>query len=223
MSYGLVLMSIAVLMTAILTLRIFRYGSFRFSSLPGFASPRRALRGKVGNMRGDTLIEVTIALAILTAVLTGAFVISNKAFQLGQTSKERSQLISAAQQQSEALKNFRDSQIWNVFVNGNGLNSTPGIVVRNISGDCDGDKPGIQNCFHMEQRVIGGVNQWVPATGAVTSGNLPPGNSIWITTPAIGFADNYDFEIVYRADSFGPGISNRGSIRQHLTNLDQLR
>src|ERR1041384_7189661 len=74
----------------------------------------------VAGQRGDTLIEVTFALAILGFVLLGSTAIATTAFRTGQTARERTQVSTAAQQQMEALRSFRDNHPWSEFRVGNG-------------------------------------------------------------------------------------------------------
>ena len=64
------------------------------------------------NQRGDTLVEVTIALAILVMVLLSSFNLASYAFRLGEQAKERTQASQLAQEQAEALRNYRDNHPW---------------------------------------------------------------------------------------------------------------
>ncbi len=173
------------------------------------------------NERGDTLVEVTIALAILAMILTGSFVAANKAFRLGQDAKERSQLVGNAQQQAEALQSFRDSHTWNEFEHGNST-GLPGIDIRAATGGC------IQPCFHMVRQTINGLNQWVPQAGPGTdSGQLGGQGYMRITVlnnaPLAGVPAAYDFVISYGVPRAGGGTDLASSIRLRLTNLDRLR
>jgi len=56
--------------------------------------------------RGDTLIEVALALAILSVVLAAAYAVTGKAAQLGQSAKERSEAVALAQQQAEIIEAY---------------------------------------------------------------------------------------------------------------------
>src|SRR4051812_27354890 len=69
---------------------------------------------------GDTLIEVTIALTILSVVLSSAVVIATRATRLGVTAQERTSISDEAQGQMEALRGFRDNHTWKEFLDGSG-------------------------------------------------------------------------------------------------------
>ena len=137
------------------------------------------------NERGDTLVEVTIALAILSLILVSAFVTANRSFAQGQTSKERSELASVAQEQADALKSFRDSHTWTQFACGSTGCNEPGPAQcdqQNGSGvyinycgirigtfnKCNGDPRN--ECFHMELHTVkersGVVTEWIPVIEA---------------------------------------------------------
>lgn len=62
---------------------------------------RRLLRRL--NKRGDTIIEVLMAIAIVSAVLGGAFVSANRSLNGMRVSQERSQAVKLAQGQAELL------------------------------------------------------------------------------------------------------------------------
>ena len=203
----------------------------------------RAIIRTVRNDRGDTLVEVTIALAILASVLTAAYVVSNRAYILGQQSRERSELVNEAQQQAEALKVFRDTHRWFEFENGGTLSGIyyPGIKTRFSSGDCDPGTPGNQTCFHIERRTFGASSQWVPIvgpgntavfstkiTGTYFSINASP-NNLGGCSPGPICRDSYDFDIGYGSDAAGKSIGPAGAGTQgaHLTiklqNLEPLQ
>lgn len=170
------------------------------------------------NQRGDTLVEVTIALAILALVLTGAFTLANKAFNVGQSAKERSQLVGDAQQQAEALESFRDSHTWSEFLAGNGA-GLPGINVRAATGGCTAP------CFHLERKVIGASPaQWVPVAGPTTGSQLGGQDMISITAAAlVGTPPAYDFLVSYTVPQRGGGPDLASNIRLRLADLDLLR
>ena len=63
--------------------------------------------------KGDTLIEVLFAFAILSSVMAIAFNASIASFKSAQSASRRSQATFLAQYQADALKTYRDSLDWN--------------------------------------------------------------------------------------------------------------
>lgn len=168
------------------------------------------------NQRGDTLVEVTMALAIMALVLTGAFVAANRAYLLGQQAKERSQIVSVAQQQAEALESFRDSHSWYEFRMGNG--ALNGIRTRTAAS----------NEFHMVQTSAG--SEWTPVAGRGSDGGVLSNlSSIWITIDNDpGVAPNpvpasYKFVVHYSVPTRGGGPALTGTLWLILANTDLLR
>lgn len=169
--------------------------------------------GMALGQRGDTLIEVTFALAILATVLLGSTSIAASAFRMGQTAKERTVTIEKAQQQIEALRSFRDSHSWNEFRSGNGC-TTPG-------GYCGVDNVGAT--WHMELTNVSGSTQWVPVTGSL-AGPVPTstmGISADLSTGLRMNARpcNYDFQLNYSFSPLGGGTQVKNQIRTRLGNL----
>lgn len=66
------------------------------------------MRTAKASERGDTLIEVLLAMAILSAVIVGALVMMGRGQALGQDSLERSQVTAFMTDQSEILQYIRD-------------------------------------------------------------------------------------------------------------------
>lgn len=63
--------------------------------------------------RGDTLIEVLIAFAILSIVISTAFSGSMSAYKSSLVAQNQTQANFVAQYQAEALKTYRDALLWN--------------------------------------------------------------------------------------------------------------
>lgn len=110
--------------------------------------------------KGFTLIEVLLAMAILTFVLTGAYQLSSQAIKVSRTSQERSQAAQLIQEQAEALRALRDSATsWQEFrdlVAGAMRPAIPegqkcqGIVTEDLEG----------SFFHVEKGATG--DAWEP-------------------------------------------------------------
>lgn len=62
------------------------------------------MNGLFRNQKGDTLVEVMLAAAVLSLVLAGAFSISNKATRINQNANERTQVSNLIQRQAELIR-----------------------------------------------------------------------------------------------------------------------
>jgi hypothetical protein len=157
---------------------------------------------------GDTLIEVTFALAILGTVLLSSSVIATTAFRTGQTARERTQLATQAQGQMEALRSFRDNHTWAQFRNGTGAYN--GV-----------DTVGAP--FHMEYKTtVAGVQEWVPVAGVMPASMVAvPSESIGIRSvgSASARACGYDFELSYKYDALAGATAPQNTIKTRLVNL----
>lgn len=69
------------------------------------------------NQRGDTLVEIIIAMAVLTAVLVSSTALVNRGFRLGLAARERNQASQLLQKQGEALHQYRDTHSWTDVLN----------------------------------------------------------------------------------------------------------
>lgn len=184
--------------------------------------------------RGDTLIEVTFALAILGAVLVGASLIATVAFRSGETGTERTQIAEVAQEQMEALRSFRDGHTWNQFQCGStadcsgpaGPYSGINQVMNANPGTCSLN--GDVHCFHMELTDTSPTtHEWVPVAGPVDfagDNSVPPTSEMEISTPTNLAAVNargcgYDFTLSYQFDSLGSGAVQHNEITTRLVNL----
>lgn len=186
------------------------------------------------DQRGDTLIEVTVALAILSMVLMGSAAVATTAFRMGQTARERTTLVEAAQEQMEALHSFRDNHTWAEFQGGNGCgtggfcgidqaSSSPAAPCKMVTG---------KDCFYMEQWPAVNPTGWVPVSGTITTSS--PSNTTKLTVPTsmveITLADEtltnpgskacgYDFELHYAFDPLGETQPADNEIKTRLVNL----
>ena len=167
--------------------------------------------------RGDTLIEVTIALSILAIVLLSTTAVVTLAFRTGQTARERTVIAEAAQQQMEALRSYRDNTTdWNTF------NSR--IAPLATSG------------FYMKLVTAAGTTQWVPTAGTLSGSNVAAAGmdaSSWVPTATMKFTSptpggpppggeqdcGFDFELSYSFTPVGGGTAATNDIKTRLTNL----
>ena len=96
------------------------------------------------NHKGETIVEVLVALVVIGSALAGAFAISNRASKSTQANYERYQAQVIASSQVEMLdKNLRDGKvIRSVF--GSGVNLSSSGITTNL------------NCFSDEGAKVSG-------------------------------------------------------------------
>lgn len=63
------------------------------------------------NQRGDTLVEVVLAIAIIGAVLATSMSVATSSYQVGMQARERTQAANMAQGEVEKLLLYRDDQL----------------------------------------------------------------------------------------------------------------
>lgn len=175
----------------------------------------RVLQGE----RGDTLIEVTFALAILGFVLLGSTAIAATAFRTGQTARERTQVAQAAQEQLEALRSFRDNHTWNEFRGGKNCGVAGGFcgIDQVLGTACNYD--ATKRCFHMVvANTSAGTTEWVPQAGSVATS--VPSSLVEISTRTLASSQcGYDFLLFYSFNPLGGGQKARNQISTRLVNL----
>lgn len=66
------------------------------------------------NNRGDTIVEVLLSLAILSAVVFSCWTIINKATQIGIISRQRVNMINRLKEQAEIIQSQRDNNTTNI-------------------------------------------------------------------------------------------------------------
>ena len=97
------------------------------------------------NQRGDTIVEVLISLAVVSLILGGAFVTTNKSLQGTRAAQERSDALKLVEGQIEALKAFAGTDNGDALF-ANGL-AQPfclynQVLTSSTSGNCKVDAKG---------------------------------------------------------------------------------
>lgn len=166
---------------------------------------------------GDTLIEVVIATVIIGVILFSAYSLSTKAFQLGQSSKERSQATQVLQEQAEALRSLRDSETWTEF-----QNSFAGIP-----------QEGAYKVFHVEKVTVGGITKWEIKSNAADGFN-PQLNNPTIAnfyrvkilgrfTPSDLDAEKFEANIHIQWERFGGGPLEQSDLYMKLADRSNIQ
>jgi type II secretory pathway pseudopilin PulG len=165
---------------------------------------------------GDTLIEVTIALSILSFVLISSTVIATASLRMGETAANRIQIADVAQEQMEALRSFRDN---NSDVSGTYTWANAFVPAINSQNGPSG--------FHMALQV-GSNTAWVPVSGPLTMSS--PGGELTIptsqieissSTPGFEQACGYIFTLKYSFQPLGGSflLPDVNQIQTTLVNL----
>ena len=78
---------------------------------------------------GDTIVEVLISIAVVSVVLAGAFVVTNRSLQATRSSQERSIALKLAESQLEQIKGLSVSNPSLIF---NASTTSPFCLVANV-------------------------------------------------------------------------------------------
>jgi hypothetical protein len=167
--------------------------------------------------RGDTLVEVTFALVVLTVVLLGAATLGVRALQQSGAAGGRTSMANEAGRQMENLRNFRDNHTWREFLYGDAAGNFSGVLNAATAGGCQ----VLSQCFQMELKSIPpGTMQWVPRSGSL-SGTVPQSYIETQATAGPGTTPRYvEINIEYGFASQGGGATNRGHIKTKLSELN---
>lgn len=170
---------------------------------------------------GDTLVEVVIALAILSVVLTSSLAVAVRSYQLGRTATNRTSLATEAQQQMEALRAMRDNHTWAEFLKGSNSADTPykGVLNGRVPGpvSCAVTSP----CMHLELKdTDAGSKEYVPIGGSMVGSVAHSYIEIAVDVPAGTPPPYVDLTVNYGYDSaVVGGPQNTGHIKTRLTNM----
>lgn len=152
--------------------------------------------------RGDTLVEVVMALAILSLVLVSSYTLATGTFRLGRGAGERTQAVNYLQQQVEALRTYRNSVDWDV------------TFVSKMTG-----LTGNNGAFCMKPPAASETDKrWLPVASsdpACTVNNT----KISITSPTVGQQQLYSFRL--KADWKTGSQDNTVTLTTKLAKQDQ--
>lgn len=96
--------------------------------------------------KGDTIIEVILAMALITLVLFTAWGITNRATQLSLAARKRIVMVNQLKQQAEIIRGWRDSGIEpNIFRDQIDVN---GLKLSSVEGNACEIKANRQKPFH---------------------------------------------------------------------------
>jgi len=73
--------------------------------------------------RGQTLLELVIAIGVVAVIITGLVVAATSSLRFGQESRLRSSAVKYAQEAIELARQMRDTQSWDTFMSYTGSGS----------------------------------------------------------------------------------------------------
>lgn len=137
----------------------------------------RLIAFKRTNERGDTVVEVLIAIAIISLILGGAFILTNRSLKGTQSAQERLNGIKLVESQLEQVKNLAatDSDaIFGTSVSPSFCVNSSGAVVASSTASCkvgvDGNPATTEPIFNLSVTRSGNTftvrNVWNNVKGA---------------------------------------------------------
>lgn len=115
------------------------------------------------NYRGDTILEVVLAMALLTSILFTAWSITNRASQILRASSDRTKMVDSVKEQAEIIKSLwaSDQSYFNVssFPEAGTLDSNPCKGTRGPNGALS---PNGGNVWHLSAGDSGITSSTVP-------------------------------------------------------------
>lgn len=128
------------------------------------------------DQRGETLVEVVMALGILSLVLVSSYALATGTFRLGRGAGERTQAVNYLQQQAEALRTYRDATDWGTFARSTntyvGPGADKGFCMVN-DPDTKAWKPVAANATECTMANIKVFASTVAATSSIDGNGLP--------------------------------------------------
>jgi Tfp pilus assembly protein PilV len=154
------------------------------------------------NIKGDTIIEVLVCLAVLGFAMTVAYSISTRNLQVIRQSQERAEALKIAEGQIETLKSLQQS---NPTSFRNIANRNTVICVR-ASGSVDFSVGNVFNASNLAGDTFNYPNDC--KQGLYNIAIVPPNST---TSPAGGV-----FKIYVRWNKFGGGVNEQLSMEYIL-------
>lgn len=172
-------------------------------------------RLKTRAQAGDTLIEVMLAIVVLSMVLTGAYQATNGGLRIGQNAIERTSASQTTSAQAEALRTLRDQHT---------SNATSGALWTSIMGKTTSITPSTTPCTGGGTPTVGSNPFWINLgassssidNGAQTQGYL----KYWVEAYQPSGVTNYvDFYIrgCWQGIGASSGVQNTGIVLRLVT------
>lgn len=140
---------------------------------------RRDNTGKSLRERGDTIVEVLIAIAVVSLILGGAYVTTNRSLLATRAAEERGNALKLAESQVEQLKGLAKTDPDAIFGGGTPMpfcvSATTGALIAADNNDCKvnaaGAHDGIEPIFNLsisrgsDGNTFTVTNRWASVRG----------------------------------------------------------
>lgn len=148
---------------------------------------------KYTNQKGDTLVEVLLALSVLSLVLFTSWAVVNRATQIGTAARQRVSVVDQLKEQAELIQAQRDSDDFLDGVMSPGRRSTDDDIDSNACANTDLDNADIDTKkFHF---TVNGSGDIVLQTGTKVASRAE-GGRVWVQYTSNGDDEGYvDFYI----------------------------
>lgn len=137
------------------------------------------------NRRGDTLVEVMLAAALLSAILFSCWALTNKASQISLAARQRVSIVDALKEQAEILNAYYADNPDNVsagkIISGSDSYTASSVSVSSIAANpCNSNR---SNSFYFNKEAK-------PVAGVESSEQFSPDINIWIQRVSVGAGDD---------------------------------
>jgi len=106
------------------------------------------------SQRGETLVEVIMALGILSFLIISSYALATSTFRMGRSAGQRTQAVAYLQEQAEALRWYRDNISWST--------ATPSFTSST-------NYNGAPTYFCMKPTTSNSVTTWAPVSTTTAS------------------------------------------------------
>lgn len=142
----------------------------------------------IKSQRGDTIIEVILAVSLLSLVTVSSFAIMQRATSTAYDALERSVVRLRLNEQIELLNYFRDSYVTAIST-GSAIVGTPAAKWIAIVDQPDAIMPSLETCtaptnaFYIDRTITGTIEYQVYTGAQFAATEMPtPGRGIWIAS-----------------------------------------
>lgn len=175
------------------------------------------------NFKGDTLIEVMLALSVLSAILFISWAIVNRSSQISLAARKRVAMVNQLKEQAEILKDFYASNS-NQVISKTFERTVPRLTVNNAPQDIPADPCGSRNAAGQ----IAPLNAFYFTSEATTENGVKPNvngsaqEAVWVQMNEVGATPGGYIDFYIRACwQSGSGSQQKDDNSQLIVRLNK--